>query len=362
MLASPAEDAAEIIAPPRARGLGRGQVRRHPRPAPQRGARRAPLLARPPRRQRPVPRGRRRRRGRWRGTGILDGELLAWKDGAGAAVPQLQARLGRKNPSATILADIPVIYVALDAARARPATTDGDATGRAAAAGAAARAAARGSRPSTCRSPTTAAGSPLAPRRGRRRGRPRGRLRRGAGPAQRGADGQGPDEHLLAGPPRPRLAEDEEGARDHRLRRRRRRGRARQAPRRAVATTRSPSATTQTGKLVTIGKAYSGLTDAEIAEMTRWFEAHTIATLRALPAGRADGRRGDRVRRDHALEHRHKSGLRAALPADRRACGPTSRSTRSTRSRRSRALYEGLQHGAEQLVTAGARTVPPAAV
>ena len=33
-----------------------------------------------------------------------------------------------------------------------------------------------------------------------------------------------------------------------------------------------------TGELVTIGKAYSGLTDAEIAEMTRWFEAHTIAT------------------------------------------------------------------------------------
>ena len=31
-----------------------------------------------------------------------------------------------------------------------------------------------------------------------------------------------------------------------------------------------------TGELVTIGKAYSGLTDAEIAEMTRWFEAHTI--------------------------------------------------------------------------------------
>jgi DNA ligase-1 len=30
------------------------------------------------------------------------------------------------------------------------------------------------------------------------------------------------------------------------------------------------------GKLVTVGKAYSGLTDVEIAEMTRWFEAHTI--------------------------------------------------------------------------------------
>jgi DNA ligase-1 len=30
------------------------------------------------------------------------------------------------------------------------------------------------------------------------------------------------------------------------------------------------------GGLVTIGKAYSGLTDAEIAEMTAWFEAHTL--------------------------------------------------------------------------------------
>jgi DNA ligase-1 len=29
-------------------------------------------------------------------------------------------------------------------------------------------------------------------------------------------------------------------------------------------------------KLVNIGKAYSGLTDAEIAEMTQWFLAHTI--------------------------------------------------------------------------------------
>ena len=34
---------------------------------------------------------------------------------------------------------------------------------------------------------------------------------------------------------------------------------------------------TEHDRLVNIGKAYSGLTDAEIAEMTRWFEAHTIA-------------------------------------------------------------------------------------
>jgi DNA ligase-1 len=30
-------------------------------------------------------------------------------------------------------------------------------------------------------------------------------------------------------------------------------------------------------RLVNIGKAYSGLTDAEIAEMTRWFGEHTVA-------------------------------------------------------------------------------------
>src|SRR5207247_5345211 len=30
-------------------------------------------------------------------------------------------------------------------------------------------------------------------------------------------------------------------------------------------------------QLVTIGTAYSGLTDAEIATMTRWFEGHTIS-------------------------------------------------------------------------------------
>jgi DNA ligase-1 len=30
------------------------------------------------------------------------------------------------------------------------------------------------------------------------------------------------------------------------------------------------------GKLMNVGKAYSGLTDSEIAEMTDWFKAHTL--------------------------------------------------------------------------------------
>ena len=75
---------------------------------------------------------------------------------------------------------------------------------------------------------------------------------------------------------------------------------------------------TENDRLVNIGKAYSGLTDAEIAEMTRWFEAHTIAASRALPPGRADGRRRDRVRRHRPLEP-PRLGVLAAVPADRRA-------------------------------------------
>ena len=47
-------------------------------------------------------------------SGILDGEVLAWKDAVVLPFLQLQARLGRKNPSAKILAEIPVIYVAWD--------------------------------------------------------------------------------------------------------------------------------------------------------------------------------------------------------------------------------------------------------
>lgn len=47
--------------------------------------------------------------------GILDGEILAWKDGLVLPFLQLQSRLGRNKPSAQILAEVPVIYVAFDA-------------------------------------------------------------------------------------------------------------------------------------------------------------------------------------------------------------------------------------------------------
>jgi len=46
--------------------------------------------------------------------GILDGELLAFRDGMALPFIQLQARLGRKNPTAEMQSQIPVIYVAFD--------------------------------------------------------------------------------------------------------------------------------------------------------------------------------------------------------------------------------------------------------
>ena len=46
--------------------------------------------------------------------GILDGEVLAFRDGMALPFIQLQQRLGRKSPSKEIQAQVPVIYVAFD--------------------------------------------------------------------------------------------------------------------------------------------------------------------------------------------------------------------------------------------------------
>ena len=46
--------------------------------------------------------------------GILDGELLAYRDGAVLPFVSLQKRLGRKAPSAAIRAEVPVVFVAFD--------------------------------------------------------------------------------------------------------------------------------------------------------------------------------------------------------------------------------------------------------
>ena len=111
-----------------------------------------------------------------------------------------------------------------------------------------------------------------------------------------------------------------------------------------------------TGRLVNIGKAYSGLTDAEIAEMTAWFEAHTIARFG----------RYRQVEPEVVVEiafdvivrsKRHGSGFSLRFPRIH-ALRPDKRVDEIDTVATVTALYEGLQHGSELLVTAGARTVP----
>jgi DNA ligase-1 len=110
---------------------------------------------------------------------------------------------------------------------------------------------------------------------------------------------------------------------------------------------------TEHERLVTIGKAYSGLTDAEIAEMTRWFEDHTIARFgryrQVEPTVVVEVAFDVIVR-----SRRHQSGYSLRFPriANLR---PDKTADEIDTLETVGALYEGLQQGAEQLVTAGAR-------
>ena len=207
-------------------------------------------------------------------TGILDGEVLAWKDGAVLPFLQLQSRLGRKKPSAQVLAETPVIYVAFDAL----ALGDG-------ASGAPAEPLLR---------------KPLHERRHRLEaldlpGTPgfglaalvsatdASELERIFAEAQaRGNEG------LMLKDPSSIYAPGRRGYAWLKLKKAlttldcvvvgvevghgRRHGVLSDYTF-AVLDDR-PEA--EEGALATVGKAYTGLTDAEIAEMTRWFEAHTI--------------------------------------------------------------------------------------
>ena len=62
--------------------------------------------------------------------GILDGEILGWRDGTVLPFIALQARLGRKSPSAAIRAEVPVIFVAFDVLGLGPELSDGRGKGR----------------------------------------------------------------------------------------------------------------------------------------------------------------------------------------------------------------------------------------
>jgi len=282
--------------------------------------------------------------------GILDGEILAWRDGVVLPFIALQGRLGRKTPSEAIQADVPVIYVAFDALALgvgggeqvdpllRLPLTE------------------RRARLDALDLPTTESGGRFA----------RSRLSAAADVEALEAafiDARARrNEGLMVKDPGSSYAPG-------------RRGLGWLKMKKALATIDCVVVGVEGGhgkrhgvlsdytfavrdtardRLVNIGKAYSGLTDAEIAEMTHWFEAHTIA----------------RHGRYHEVEPtvvveiafdvivrsaRHGSGFSLRFPRIVRL-RPDKTADEIDTVETVTALYEGLQHGAEHLVTAGAKS------
>jgi DNA ligase 1 len=284
--------------------------------------------------------------------GILDGEILAWKEGTILPFIALQGRLGRKSPSAAILADVPAIYVAFDAL-AIGAGLHGEAPVKPLLRGTLRERRAR----------LDAIDLPLATEGGRF---VRSHLGVAADSAAlEAAFGEARarrNEGLMAKDPTSGYLPG-------------RRGMGWLKMKKALATIDCVVVGVEVGhgkrhgvlsdytfavrdtendRLVTIGKAYSGLTDAEIAQMTRWFEDHTIAQFgryRQVEPSVVVEIAFDVIVRSN----RHKSGFSLRFPRIanlRPDKSPDEIDTVETVT----ALYEGLQHGTELLVTARART------
>ena len=281
--------------------------------------------------------------------GILDGEILAWRDGTVLPFIALQGRLGRKAPSDTIQAEVPVIYVAFDAL----AVGEG------------------GGRPVE---PLLHA--PLSERRARLDALDLPSVDEGGRFARSHLSTAGDTEALEA------------AFTDARARRNEglmvkdpdstyapgRRGLGWLKMKKALATIDCVVVGVEGGhgkrhgvlsdytfavrdtardRLVNIGKAYSGLTDAEIAEMTRWFEAHTIARhgrYREVEPTVVVEIAFDVIVRSA----RHGSGFSLRFPRIVRL-RPDKTAAEIDTVDTVTALFEGLQHGAEHLVTAGSK-------
>jgi DNA ligase-1 len=281
--------------------------------------------------------------------GILDGEILAYRDGVVLPFLQLQARLGRKNPSARILAEIPVIYVAWDVLGM---DRDQDAVVTPLL-----------ERPLTeRREALEALALPMAEDGGRFALSHLASVDSVDGLEAAFAEARARrNEGLLVKDPTSGYSPG-------------RRGLGWLKMKKALATIDCVVVGVEvghgkrhgvlsdytfavrddaSGQLVTIGKAYSGLTDAEIAEMTRWFEAHTISRhgrYRVVEPQIVVEVAFDVIMRSS----RHTSGFALRFPriANLRPDKPVDEiDTLSTVTR----LYEGLQLGAEHLVTVRAR-------
>jgi len=278
--------------------------------------------------------------------GILDGELLAIRDGTVLPFLTLQKRLGRKAPPDRLLAEVPVAFVAFDALALGPRGKEVEPLLRV-------RLAERRARLEALELPATAPGrfalsnvesvdslDGLEAAFGRARARRNEGLMvkdpsSGYSPGRRGYGWLKMKKALATldcvvvgvevghGKRHGVLSDYTFAVRDE-----------------------------ATGQLATIGKAYSGLTDAEIAEMTAWFEAHTIRRLgryRVVEPSIVIEVAFDVIQRSS----RHASGFALRFPRivrlrpDKTPAGIDTLATVA-------ALWRDLQAGAEHLVTMSA--------
>ena len=284
--------------------------------------------------------------------GILDGELLAYRDGVVLPFLALQRRLGRKAPSAALRDEVPVAYVAFDALALGP--RDGDVE--------------------------PLLGRPLVERRARLVGLGLPEAEPGRFALSRLVQVGSTDEleavfiaarsrrneGLMVKDPTSAYAPG-------------RRGFGWLKMKKALATLDCVVVGVEgghgkrhgvlsdytfavrddaTGELVTIGKAYSGLTDAEIAERTAWFEAHTLARHGRYRI--VEPTVVVEVAFDVIMQSgRHQSGFTLRFPRIARL-RPDKAAADCDTLATVRVLWRELQHGAEHLVTRGVHAASPA--
>ena len=283
--------------------------------------------------------------------GVLDGEILGWKDGLVLPFISLQARLGRKDPSAAILAEVPVVYVAFDIL-----------------------ALGAGNDPAGAATVEPLLRAPLRERRARLDAidlPPERFVRSHLAAARDEAQLEAAFAEARARRNEGLMVKDPESGYSPG-----RRGLGWLKMKKALATIDCVVVGVElghgkrhgvlsdytfavrddeTGLLVNIGKAYSGLTDVEIAEMTAWFEAHTIAQygrFRQVEPSVVVEIAFDVIVRSK----RHGSGFSLRFPRIH-ALRPDKSVGEIDTVASVTVLYEGLQHGSELLVTAGARTL-----
>ena len=310
--------------------------------------------------------------------GILDGEILAYADGHVLPFLTLQGRLGRKDPDAGVQAEVPVAYVAFDllAVGPRSSFVNGSLNGHSANAASLSAGALSSANGNGVSAVIPLLATPLAERRGRLEVRGLPTVAEGGRFALSHLVTAGSAAELdrIFGEARARRNEGLMVKDPHSGYSPGRRGQGWLKMKRALATLDCVVVGVEAGhgkrhgvlsdytfavrddsseKLVTIGKAYTGLTDAEIAEMTRWFEAHTVRQFgryRQVEPTVVVEVAFDVIQRSN----RHQSGFALRFPRIvglRMDKSPAEIDSLANVER----LHRELQFGAEYLVTAEAK-------